>query len=78
LSFRPACTTTRKLPFGSMSAGVDDPVVTFRMKTLSCTPAVPCVPVTTLSPFASGIVALRLPAGGAGGGLVSRLVNVVS
>ena len=45
------------------------------MYTVSCTPAVPWVALTLLLPPAVGMAALTLPAGGAGGGLVSRLVK---
>src|SRR5262245_58562103 len=44
------------------------------MLTVSFRPAVPCAPVTVVVPFI-GIVAVMLPAGGNGGGIVFKLLK---
>src|SRR5262245_47857191 len=74
-SVTPAPTDTEKPPLGLRNTGVTVLRVTLRTVTVSREPAVPCVPVTSVNPAVSGIVAARLPAGGTGGGLGSRLVN---
>src|SRR5262249_35870247 len=72
-----SCTgrVARKPPFGSTSAGNDVFRVTLTIETVSCSAALPCVPMIVVLPAASGIDAVMLPAGGGGGGVVSRLVK---
>ena len=78
LSVTAAATSAVKPPLGSRTTGVNAPVVRFLIRAVSCEPAVPCVALILVFPSVPGIVAVMLPAGGGGGAIVSRLVNLVS
>ena len=68
-----AATSATKPPLGSMRATVVVLRVTLSMNTRSVGEAVPCVAVTVENPLSFGTEAVIDPAGGVGGGVVSRL-----